>query len=239
MAGTTVRLVILDPELIVLSTVPGSGFWVPGWLPGSGFVPSSQFTGSGSKCRVRKIAVVPIQPATNLELGTREPGTAETPGNLERTRNEEPNLEPRTRNRNRTRSSEDRDCVLVSAVIEGLRGGFWKRLGRMARWPDLTTSRALAPAPARAYISEVYVPLPRSEGSSERHMMPSQSPESQNRKTVLKNLVCRNCHLTAFTILLATDYHLYLRCNHCGQPLAIPERRRTREPTCSKAGHDE
>ena len=27
--------------------VPGSGFWVPGWVPGSGFVPGSLFTGSG------------------------------------------------------------------------------------------------------------------------------------------------------------------------------------------------
>ena len=92
---------------LVLSTVPGSEFWVPGWVPGSGFVPSSLFTGSGSKCRVRNIAVAPIEPATNLELGTKEPGTVEPPGNLERTRNEEPNLEPRTRNRNRTQSSDD------------------------------------------------------------------------------------------------------------------------------------
>jgi len=34
----------------------------------------------------------------NPEPGTQGPGTIEPPGNLERTRNEEPNLEPRTRN---------------------------------------------------------------------------------------------------------------------------------------------
>ena len=77
--------------------VPGSGFQVGFQVPGSFQVPCSRVP--GSKCRVPDIAVAPIEPATNLELGTKEPGTVEPPGNLERTRNEEPNLEPRTRNR--------------------------------------------------------------------------------------------------------------------------------------------
>jgi len=52
----------------------------------------------GSKCRVPDIPIETTEPATNLELGTKEPGTVEPTENLERTRNLEPNLEPRTRN---------------------------------------------------------------------------------------------------------------------------------------------
>ena len=56
--------------------------------------------------------------------------------------------------------------------------------------------------------------------------MPSRSKESQNTRPVLKGLACRNCHHYAFSILLVTEYHLYLRCDHCGQPLSLPERRK-------------
>jgi hypothetical protein len=63
--------------------------------------------------------------------------------------------------------------------------------------------------------------------------MPSRPQEPQNRGPVLKGLACRNCDHRAFSILLITDYHLYLRCDQCGEPLAIPERRRAPNPTCS------
>ena len=94
--ASAVRRFVLHVRLgtIVLSTVPGSGFWVPGWLPGSGGRSQFLVHGFQFQVRVRDVAVAPIEPATNLKLGTKEPGTVQPPGNLERTRNEEPNLDP-------------------------------------------------------------------------------------------------------------------------------------------------
>jgi hypothetical protein len=63
------------------------------------------------------------------------------------------------------------------------------------------------------YIA-TYTPQTR-QAVSERHDMPSRSQEPQNSRPVLKGLACRNCHHHAFGILLVTDYHLYLRRDHC------------------------
>ena len=51
------------------------------------------------------------------------------------------------------------------------------------------------------------------------------SKQSRKSEPVLKGLACLNCHQHAFAIVLVTDHHLYLQCNHCGQPLTIAERR--------------
>jgi hypothetical protein len=56
--------------------------------------------------------------------------------------------------------------------------------------------------------------------------MPSPAKRSAQVSPVFKGLACRGCHRRAFSVVLATEHHLYLRCNHCGQPLAMPERRR-------------
>ena len=59
-----------------LAVGDGSGFRALSSRSGSGFVPSSSFTVPGSKRRVPDLAVAPMKPATNLELGTEEPGSA-------------------------------------------------------------------------------------------------------------------------------------------------------------------
>ena len=128
---------LMRAELICVEC--GSGFRVLGSRLGSGFRVRSRFLVHGFrfKCRVRNIAVAPIEPATNLELGTKEPGTL-NPGNLERTRNEEPNLEPRTRNRNRTQSNEyrvtgrsvTRPASNLSEVVNGRRAMLLHSKGR-------------------------------------------------------------------------------------------------------------
>jgi len=184
--------------------VPGSGFRVPGWVPGSGFVPGNSFT--GSRLRVPSGGVLISLPSGNLRRTwnsePRNPESTSSPGNLERTRNEAPNGEPRTRN--------------------------WSQHTSL---PGRTREHGLLRPHTLGRIFRRYTPP--AEGLPDRHAMPAQSPESKNRRTALKNLVCRNCHRQAFSVLLITDYHLYLRCDHCGQPLAIPERRRVRESTRS------
>jgi hypothetical protein len=49
---------------------------------------------------------------------------------------------------------------------------------------------------------------------------------SQNVKPALKWLTCPNCHGRAVRIGLVTHHHLFLRCDDCGEPLSLPERRR-------------
>jgi hypothetical protein len=49
---------------------------------------------------------------------------------------------------------------------------------------------------------------------------------SQNLRPALKWLACPNCHGRAVRIGLVTHHHLFLRCDDCGEPLSLPERRR-------------
>jgi hypothetical protein len=49
---------------------------------------------------------------------------------------------------------------------------------------------------------------------------------SQNVRPALKWLACPNCHGRAVRIGLVTHHHLFLRCDDCGEPLSLPERRR-------------
>ena len=55
--------------------------------------------------------------------------------------------------------------------------------------------------------------------------MPSRLDRSRQARPVFKGVACRGCQRSVLTVVLATDHHLYLRCDHCGQPLAIPQRR--------------
>jgi hypothetical protein len=48
---------------------------------------------------------------------------------------------------------------------------------------------------------------------------------SQNLRPALKWLACPNCHGRAVRIGLVTHHHLFLRCDDCGEPLSLPERR--------------
>jgi RNase P subunit RPR2 len=50
---------------------------------------------------------------------------------------------------------------------------------------------------------------------------------SQNVRPALKWLACPNCHGRAVRIGLVTHHHLFLRCDDCGEPLSLPERRRS------------
>ena len=95
--------------------VPGSGFQVGFQVPGSFQVPCSRVPVPSAGFAISSALQSSLRRTWNSE--TKEPGTIERPGNPERTRNEEPNLELRTRNRNRTQSSE---CLVrFAAVVAG------------------------------------------------------------------------------------------------------------------------
>jgi hypothetical protein len=83
------ELICVESGFRVLGSILGSTFWVRFQF---------LFTGSGSKCRVRNMAIAPNEPATNLELGSREPRTLEPRGtwNEQGTRNPTWNPEPGT-----------------------------------------------------------------------------------------------------------------------------------------------
>ena len=72
-----------------------------------------------------------------------------------------------------------------------------------------------------AYITYVY-------GSQGRWAVPFRAGRSsQNVRPALKWLACPNCHGRAVRIGLVTYHHLFLRCDDCGEPLSLPERRRS------------
>ena len=104
----------LTPVLHLIEN--GSGFWVPGSRSGSPFLVRSRFPGGstvpGSEFQVRRRLDWSDGDSTNPARGTRNPWTR----NLERTRNLEPDLEPRTRNRNRTRFARERRPSISAAL---------------------------------------------------------------------------------------------------------------------------